>query len=76
MRDRLLPVRDVLADCEMEMGPYAIAKSLTHWRLKRGDDGIAWLILDRADESVNTLSEEVIIELDEMLSDIERLVPK
>ncbi len=76
MRDRSLPVRDVLADREMEMGPDAIAKSLTHWRLKKGDDGIAWLIVDKADENVNTLSEDVVFELDEMLSEIERLVPK
>lgn len=76
MRDFSLPVRDVLAGREMEMGPDTIAKSLTHWHLKTGDDGIAWLILDRADESVNTLSEGVIAELHEMVGEVERLAPK
>ena len=48
----------------------------THWRLTLGDDSIAWLLLDRAGESTNTLSEEVLEELDEMLGQIEEMRPK
>lgn len=70
MRDKSVPVRGVLADREMEMGPATPVKSLRHWRLNKGDDGIVWLILDRAGESANTLSEEVMQELDVLLADI------
>ncbi|MEO9340886.1 3-hydroxyacyl-CoA dehydrogenase NAD-binding domain-containing protein [Mesorhizobium sp. SB112] len=60
-------VRYVMRDREMESGPESIRHQLNHWRLAVGQDGIAWLTLDRADESTNTLSEEVIRELDTML---------
>ncbi|MCV0396734.1 MAG: enoyl-CoA hydratase/isomerase family protein [Rhizobiaceae bacterium] len=76
MRDRSLPVRSVLADREMELGPDEVISTTDHWTLKKGADGIAWLILDRKDESANTLSEDVIVELDRMLSEVEGLRPK
>jgi 3-hydroxyacyl-CoA dehydrogenase/enoyl-CoA hydratase/3-hydroxybutyryl-CoA epimerase len=52
------------------------AKTLTHWRLTRGKDDITWLILDRANESTNTLSEDVLAEFDAMLDDVEALDAK
>ncbi|QCI67626.1 3-hydroxyacyl-CoA dehydrogenase NAD-binding domain-containing protein [Phreatobacter stygius] len=70
MRDRSVPVRGVLAAREMAMGPAATLTRLRHWHLKKDDDGIAWLILDRAGENANTLSEEVMRELDTMLAEI------
>ena len=48
----------------------------THWRLTLDDDSIAWLLLDRAGENTNTLSDEVLEELDEMLVQIEEMRPK
>ncbi|MEK8125742.1 enoyl-CoA hydratase-related protein [Methylocystis sp. IM4] len=54
------------------MGP-GIAPSWKgkNWLLKRDADDVAWLILDRAGESVNTLSEAVLSELDECLGQLE-----
>ena len=39
----------------------------SHWRLRVDEDGIAWLSMDRAGERVNTLSEETLTELDQIL---------
>lgn len=41
-----------------------------HWRIERDDDKLAWLILDRAGSSTNTLSSEVLSELDAILDQI------
>lgn len=69
-------VRDALHDREMERGPASVRHLLEHWRLAVGDDDIAWLTLDRADESVNTLSEAVVRELDAMLDAVEEARPR
>ena len=47
-----------------------------HWRLARDDDGIAWLILDKQGASANTLSEDVLTELNDVLAAVERDQPK
>lgn len=73
MRDERIAVRSVLAGREMEEGPEEKMRALAHWVLARDADGIAWLTLDRAGESANTLSEEVIRELDQMLTEVEGL---
>src|SRR6185437_9957613 len=39
-------------------------------------DGIAWLLLDKKDASTNTLSENVLIELDAVLTKIEADRPR
>jgi 3-hydroxyacyl-CoA dehydrogenase/enoyl-CoA hydratase/3-hydroxybutyryl-CoA epimerase len=62
-------VRAALRDREMERGLGSLVKELRHWRLA-AEDGIAWLTLDRAGESANTLSEEVLVELNEMLATV------
>lgn len=69
-------VRRALRDREMERGPASVLRGLEHWRLAVGDDGIAWLTLDRAGESVNTLSEDVIRELDAMLDAVAEAGPR
>lgn len=69
-------VRHALHDREMERGPQTIRQRLDHWRLAVGDDGIAWLTLDRAGESVNTLSEAVLRELDAMLDAVTEAKPR
>ncbi len=38
-----------------------------HWRLEREEDGLAWLVLDRADQGANTLGRPVLEELHEAL---------
>ena len=73
MREERIAVRSVLADREMEEGPEEKIRALAHWVLARDADGIAWLTLDRAGESANMLSEEVIRELDQMLTEVEGL---
>ncbi len=40
---------------------------LKHWKLSVDAEGIAWLLMDRADERVNTLGEEPLAELDQVL---------
>lgn len=71
------PVRDILADREMEMGPSGKAeKALKHWTLRIDDEKIGWLILDRQGESTNTLSGEVLEELDKMLAAVDGKGPR
>ena len=68
-------VRNVLRERDMETGPRKPVRQLRHWRLAV-EDGIAWLTLDREGESANTLSEEVLVELDTMLDAVEQLGAK
>ena len=42
-----------------------------HWRLSTDLDGIAWLVLDHADEAVNTLGSPVLAELDGIIEALE-----
>lgn len=48
----------------------------THWRLQTEADGIAWLIIDKANAAVNSLSREVMEELDALLTPLTRTPPK
>jgi len=58
----------LLRDRYLEAGPVdSVVAEGRHWRLCQGEDGIAWLLFDRAGESINTLSEEVLSELDQMI---------
>ena len=43
----------------------------THWKLKRDADNILWLTLDREGTRVNTLGEPVVVELEQIVSDLE-----
>ncbi|MCA1406512.1 enoyl-CoA hydratase/isomerase family protein [Ensifer sp. IC3342] len=57
-----------------ELGPKGEpAGVLTHWRLSRSPNDVAWLILDRANERANTLSETVMTELEAMLGKVESI---
>src|SRR3954470_23780228 len=65
-------IMDVLGDCVLELGPKPAAESpYRHFKLTRDDDGIAWLLLDRADASANTLSPDVLEEFDAVLAALE-----
>src|SRR6478672_99576 len=71
---------EVLAPRNLELGPLAgRAETSSPWRnfkLARGDDGIAWLILDKPDAGANTLSVDVLSELDSVLASLEQDPPK
>ena len=47
-----------------------------NWILETDDDGIAWLGIDKVDASANTLSADVLVELDAALAEIEASPPK
>lgn len=69
--------RNALMDRELELGPeVAIAPHWLHWRLAADEYGVAWLLLDRKEASINSLSKEVIGEFDAVLSELERSQPK
>ena len=47
-----------------------------HWRLETDMDEVCWLTLDRAGESANSLSNEVLRELEQIVSHLESTPPK
>jgi 3-hydroxyacyl-CoA dehydrogenase/enoyl-CoA hydratase/3-hydroxybutyryl-CoA epimerase len=65
-------IMDVLADRVLELGPKPEAGGpYRHFILTRDADGIAWLLFDREGASANTLSADVIAELDSVLAALE-----
>src|SRR5262249_41710582 len=73
-------VWDVLAPRDLELGPPAgrerAGAPWRHWWLARDEDRIAWLALDKANAGANTLSEDVLAELNDVLATLERDLPK
>jgi len=75
-------VWDTLVSRNLELGPFTApqgtkaASPWQHWKLATDVDGIAWLVVDKQGAGANTLSEDVISELDDVLSTIERETPK
>jgi 3-hydroxyacyl-CoA dehydrogenase/enoyl-CoA hydratase/3-hydroxybutyryl-CoA epimerase len=49
---------------------------MEHWNLTRDDDGLAWLTLDRAGATANTLSRAVLAELNDVLDQLQAAPPK
>jgi 3-hydroxyacyl-CoA dehydrogenase/enoyl-CoA hydratase/3-hydroxybutyryl-CoA epimerase len=69
-------IMDVLGDRVLELGPKSDADSpYRHFKLTRDADGIAWLLFDREGASANTLSADVIEELDLVLAALESQRP-
>ncbi len=65
-------IMDVLGERVLELGPKPDAgRPYRDFRLTRDSDGVAWLLFDRADSSANTLSAEMIEELDRILTELE-----
>jgi 3-hydroxyacyl-CoA dehydrogenase/enoyl-CoA hydratase/3-hydroxybutyryl-CoA epimerase len=65
-------VIDVLADRVLTLGPKPEATgAYRHFKLTRDADGLAWLLFDRDGSSANTLSADVIEELDRVLAALE-----
>src|SRR5262249_27179290 len=73
-------VWDVLAPRDLELGPLAgrerAGSPWRNWWLARDEDSIAWLALDKANAGANTLSEDVLAELNDVLATLERDLPK
>src|SRR5260370_1663179 len=73
-------VWEVRAPRNLELGPLAGhergSSPWRNWILARDEDGIAWLALDKANASANTLSEDVLAELNDALASLERDMPK
>src|SRR5262245_61057494 len=69
---------DFLKPRDLELGPPAAGAPgpWRNWHLARDDHGIAWLLLDKAGAKVNTLSEEGVAELNDVLEQLERELPK
>ena len=76
------PTLAILGKRDIELGPFAIdeapqeASPWANWRLRTDEDGIAWLLFDKKDSSANTLSEDVLTELNAVLDKIERDHPR
>jgi 3-hydroxyacyl-CoA dehydrogenase/enoyl-CoA hydratase/3-hydroxybutyryl-CoA epimerase len=49
---------------------------MENWKITRADDGVATLVFDRAGTSTNTLSQQVLVELNEALDQLDRDPPK
>ena len=63
---------DVLGDRVLELGPKPEAGGpYRNFKLTRDADGVAWLLFDREGASANTLSADVIEELDTVLAALE-----
>jgi 3-hydroxyacyl-CoA dehydrogenase/enoyl-CoA hydratase/3-hydroxybutyryl-CoA epimerase len=72
------PVWKTLEPRNLELGPVSVLTPGTwrHWTLARDEGGVAWLVLDKQGASANTLSEDVLMELDDVLANVERDLPK
>jgi 3-hydroxyacyl-CoA dehydrogenase / enoyl-CoA hydratase / 3-hydroxybutyryl-CoA epimerase len=69
-------IMNVLGDRVLERGPKFDATSpYRHFKLSHDVDGVAWLLFDREGASANTLSAEVIEELDTILGSLENQRP-
>src|SRR3979411_651738 len=69
-------IMDVLGDRVLELGPKPDASGpYRNFKLTRDSDGIAWLLFDRDGASANTLSADLIEELDKVLGELESARP-
>jgi 3-hydroxyacyl-CoA dehydrogenase/enoyl-CoA hydratase/3-hydroxybutyryl-CoA epimerase len=69
-------IMNVLGDRVLELGPKPEENGpYRNFKLTRDADGIAWLLFDRAGASANTLSADVIEELDTVLAALESQRP-
>ncbi|MEQ9257640.1 MAG: 3-hydroxyacyl-CoA dehydrogenase NAD-binding domain-containing protein [Roseovarius sp.] len=69
-------VLDHLGHERLELGLAGKAKRRGHWRAARDDEGFAWLLLDRPDSSVNTVSDETLEGLEAQLDALEADPPR
>ncbi len=74
------PTLAILGGRDLELGPFeggaAQPSPWTNWRLRSDEDGVAWLLFDKKDASANTLSADVLIELNAIIEKIEHDQPR
>src|SRR4051812_19795378 len=69
-------IMNALGDRVLELGPTPDAAGpYKNFKLTRDADGIAWLLFDREGASANTLSADLIEELDKVLTELETARP-
>src|SRR5437879_7397816 len=69
-------IMNVLGDRVLELGPKSDVDSpYKNFKLTRDTDGVAWLLFDRESTSANTLSADLIEELDKVLAELETQRP-
>ena len=67
---------NLLGDRVLELGPTPDANGpYRNFKLTRDADGVAWLLFDREGTSANTLSADLIEELDKILAELESQRP-
>jgi 3-hydroxyacyl-CoA dehydrogenase/enoyl-CoA hydratase/3-hydroxybutyryl-CoA epimerase len=67
---------DVLGDRVLELGPHVSEKGpYRNFRLTHDGDGLAWLLFDREGASANTLSADVLEELELVIAALENQRP-
>jgi 3-hydroxyacyl-CoA dehydrogenase/enoyl-CoA hydratase/3-hydroxybutyryl-CoA epimerase len=64
-------IMDALKGRVLELGPTAVIGAYKNFKLTRDEDGIAWLLFDRANASANTLSGDVLAELGQIVGALE-----
>jgi 3-hydroxyacyl-CoA dehydrogenase/enoyl-CoA hydratase/3-hydroxybutyryl-CoA epimerase len=67
-------VLEFLGETKLELGP--ATEQAGNWQTGRDADNILWLVLDSEDFSVNTISESVIRELEDLITAAEADLPK
>jgi len=67
-------VLEYLGETKLALGPVGARDG--NWRTGRSADGIAWLVLDVPESSANTISEDVIRELEGHITSLESDLPK
>ncbi|WP_172804706.1 3-hydroxyacyl-CoA dehydrogenase NAD-binding domain-containing protein [Afipia sp. GAS231] len=69
-------IMDLLGDRVLELGPKPDASGpYKNFKLTRDADGVAWLLFDRDGASANTLSADLLEELDKVLAELESARP-
>src|SRR6201999_4080782 len=69
-------IMNLLGDRVLELGPRPDANSpYRNFKLTRDSDGVAWLLFDREGASANTLSADLIEELDRIMAELETQRP-
>jgi 3-hydroxyacyl-CoA dehydrogenase/enoyl-CoA hydratase/3-hydroxybutyryl-CoA epimerase len=67
----------ILEPRNLELGPHSRPGggrnigAWRHWKLQRDEDDVLWLVFDKSGASANTLSQDVLLELDDVLGKIE-----
>jgi len=70
-----LTVSDLAMPVAAETQPDGLS-TYKHWRLVMDTDNILWLLLDKQNDSTNTLAEAVLRELNDVLDEARTIAPK